>query len=187
MCIRDRYGFQSPNSIAVNQRSDEVLVSDYGPQQIIVVALLPDNGVYPDTVSSEHYFDQLNGTINGPVAVAITNYSEANGVMILVADKINNRIERVPYNFYYGDANDPGPITDVTQPIALTPPLNCTWIIQEDGPVRYFETNSGSSSNIITLEELTSSKPRVIAGDYLKDAVWIGDNTENKIIKDSYK
>ena len=28
--------------------------------------------------------------------------------------------------------------------------------------------------------------PRVIAGDYLKDAVWIGDNTENKIIKARY-
>ena len=184
--VQTIHGFQSPNSIAVNQRSDEVLVSDYGHQQIIVIDLLPDDGVYPDTVSSEHYFDQLNGTLNGPVAVAITNYSEANGVMILVADKINNRIERVPYNFYYGDANDPGPITDVTQPIALTTTLNYTWVIEEDGPVRYFETNSGSSSDIITLEELASSKPRVIAGDYLKDAVWIGDNTENKIIKARY-
>lgn len=182
--VKTIYGFQSPNSIAVNQRSDEVLVSDYGHQQIIAIDLLPEDGIYPDSVSSEHYLDQLNGFLNGPVAIAITNYSEANGVMVLVADKINNRIERVPYIFSYN--NPLTPISDVTQPIALTTTLNYTWLIEEDGTVRYFDTFNGSSSEIITLEELTNSKPRVITGDYLKDAVWIGDNTTNKIIKAKY-
>ena len=182
--VKTIYGFQSPNSIVVNQRSDEVLISDYGHQQVIKIDLLPDNGIYPDSVSTEHYLDQLNGYLNGPVAIAITNYSEANGVMILVADKINNRIERVPYIFNYMDPLTP--ISDVTEPIALTTTLNYTWIIEDDGPVRYFDTFGGSSSDIITLEELTNSKPRVIAGDYLKDAIWIGDNTTNKIIKARY-
>ena len=33
---------------------------------------------------------------------------------------------------------------------------------------------------------LINTKPRVITGDYLKDAVWIGDNTTNNIIKVRY-
>ena len=183
--VKTIYGFSSPNSIAVNQISGEVLVSDYGLQQIVVIDLLPDDQVYPDTVSTEHYLPELNGVLNGPVAIAITNYTnQTDGVMILVADKINNRIERVPYIFNYMDPLTP--ISDVTEPIALTTTLNYTWIIEDDGPVRYFDTFGGSSSDIITLEELTNSKPRVIAGDYLKDAVWIGDNTTNKIIKAKY-
>jgi len=179
--VKTIYGFQSPNSIAVNQRSDEVLVSDYGLRQIIIIDLLPENGVYPDSVSTEHYLAQLDGFLSGPVAISITKYSEADGLMILVADETNNRIQRVPY---FSSYNNPlSPITDVTQPIALTTSLNYTWIIEEEGPVRYFDTFDASSSNIVILEDLTNSKPRVIAGDYLKDAVWIGDNTENKIIK----
>ena len=182
--VKTIYGFSSPNSIAVNQRSDEVLVSDYGHQQIIVIDLLPDDEVYPDSVSSEHYLDQLNGYLNGPTVISITNYSEANGMMIVVVDETNNRIERVPYMFGYTDRLPP--ISDITQPIALTTTLNYTWIIENEGTVRYFDTFDGSSSIIVNPGLLTTEMPRVITGDYLKDAVWIGDNTTNKIVRAKY-
>lgn len=179
--VKTIYGFQSPNSIAVNQISDEVLVSDYGLHQIVVIDLLPDDGVYPDTVSTEHYLAELNGVLNGPVAIAITNYiNQAEGVMILVADYLMDRIERVKYTFDYDYESS---IIGITKPIALATTANYTWVIEEDGPVRYFDTYNASSSDFIVLDELINTKPRVIAGDYLKDAVWIGDNTENKIIK----
>ena len=182
--VKTIYGFQSPNSIAVNQISDEVLVSDYGHQQIIAIDLLPDDGVYPDTVSSEHYLDQLNGVLNGPVAIAITNYTnQTDGVMILVADYIMDRIERVKYTFGYSYESS---ITGITKPIALATTANYTWYIEDDGAVGYFDTFDASSTNIIALEELINTKPRVITGDYLKDAVWIGDNTTNQIIKARY-
>ena len=182
--VKTIYGFQSPNSIAVNQISDEVLVSDYGHQQIIAIDLLPEDGVYPDTVSSEHYLDQLNGVLNGPVAIAITNYTnQTDGVMILVADYLMDRIERVKYTFGY---NYESPITGITKPVALATTANYTWYIEDDGAVGYFDTYNASSPNIIALDELINTKPRVITGDYLKDAVWIGDNTKNKIIKARY-
>ena len=182
--VKTIYGFQSPNSIVVNQISDEVLVSDYGHQQIIAIDLLPEDGVYPDTVSSEHYLDQLNGVLNGPVAIAITNYTnQTDGVMILVADYLMDRIERIKYTFGY---NYESPITGITKPVALATTANYTWYIEDDGAVGYFDTFDASSPNIIALDELINTKPRVITGDYLKDAVWIGDNTTNKIIKARY-
>ena len=179
--VKTIYGFQSPNSIAVNQISDEVLVSDYGHQQIIAIDLLPDDGVYPDTVSTEHYLDQLDGVLNGPVAIAITNYTnQTDGVMILVADYLMDRIERVKYTFGY---NYESAVTGITKPIALATTATYTWYIEDDGAVGNFNTFDPSSSNPIILDELNNTKPRVITGDYLTDAVWIGDNTENKIIK----
>jgi hypothetical protein len=182
--VKTIYGFQSPNSIVVNQISDEVLVSDYGHQQIIAIDLLPEDGVYPDTVSSEHYLDQLNGVLNGPVAIAITNYTnQTDGVMILVADYLMDRIERIKYTFGY---NYESPITGITKPVALATTANYTWYIEDDGAVGYFDTFDASSPNIIALDELINTKPRVITGDYLKDAVWIGDNTTNTIIKARY-
>ena len=39
---------------------------------------------------------------------------------------------------------------------------------------------------IIPIDELLNSRARVISGDYLQDAVWIGDNSTNKIIKVLY-
>ena len=182
--VKTIYGFQSPNSIVVNQISDEVLVSDYGHQQIIAIDLLPEDGVYPDTVSSEHYLDQLNGVLNGPVAIAITNYTnQTDGVMILVADYLMDRIERIKYTFGY---NYESPITGITKPVALATTANYTWYIEDDGAVGYFDTYDASSPDFITLDALINTKPRVITGDYLKDAVWIGDNTTNKIIKARY-
>ena len=127
------------------------------------------------------YCHLLNGYLNGPTVISITNYSEANGMMIVVVDETNNRIERVPYMFGYTDRLPP--ISDVTQPIALTTTLNYTWLIENEGTVRYFDTFDGSSSNIVNPGVLTTEMPRVITGDYLKDAVWIGDNTTNTIIK----
>ena len=52
--------------------------------------------------------------------------------------------------------------------------------------VGYFETFDVSSTIPLDLDELSNTKPRVITGDYLKDAVYIGDNTTNKIIKALY-
>ncbi len=182
--VKTIYGFSSPNSIAVNQISGEVLVSDYGLQQIVVIDLLPDDQVYPDTVSTEHYLTELNGVLNGPVAIAITNYTnQTNGVMILVADYLMDRIERVKYTFGY---NYESSITGITKPIALATTANYTWDIEDDGEVGYFDTYDASSPDFITLDALINTKPRVITGDYLKDAVWIGDNTTNKIIKARY-
>ena len=103
--------------------------------------------------------------------------------MILVADYIMDRIERVKYTFGY---NYESSITGITKPIALATTANYTWYIEDDGAVGYFDTFDASSTNIIALEELINTKPRVITGDYLKDAVWIGDNTTNKIIKARY-
>ena len=182
--VKTIYGFSSPNSIAVNQISGEVLVSDYGLQQIIVIDLLPDDQVYPDTVSTEHYLTELNGVLNGPVAIAITNYTnQTDGVMILVADYLMDRIERVKYTFGY---NYESSITGITKPIALATTANYTWYIEDDGAVGYFDTYDASSPDFITLNALINTKPRVITGDYLKDAVWIGDNTTNTIIKARY-
>ena len=155
--VKTIYGFSSPNSIAVNQISGEVLVSDYGLQQIVVVDLLPDDQVYPDTVSTEHYLTDLNGVLNGPVAIAITNYTnQANGVMILVADYLMDRIERVKYTFGY---NYESSITGITKPVALATTANYTWYIEDDGAVGYFDTFDASSPNIIALDELINTKP----------------------------
>ena len=182
--IKTIYGFQSPNSMVINQNADEVLISDYGRQQIIKIDLLPSDGVFPDSISTDNYLDALNGVLNGPKALAITKYSSLNGIMLLVADKINNRIERVPFTSSYDDPLPP--ITDVIQPIGITTTLNYSWVLEEDGTIRFFDTFDGSSSQIITIEELTNSQPMLITGDYPKDAIWIGDNTTNKIIKAIY-
>ena len=155
--VKTIYGFSSPNSIAVNQISGEVLVSDYGLQQIVVVDLLPDDQVYPDTVSTEHYLTELNGDLNGPVAIAITNYTnQTNGVMILVADYLMDRIQRVRYTSGY---NYESSITGITKPVALATTANYTWYIEDDGAVGYFDTFDASSPNIIALDELINTKP----------------------------
>ena len=179
------YGFHSPNSIAVNQISDEVLISDYGHQQIIKIDLLPDNGAYPDSISSEHYLAQSNGLLSGPVSITISDYSSFyQGVMVLVADKNGDQIVRIPYDNSYQT-----PLTSIiaTQPINITTTMNYSWFIEEEGTIRFFDTfDPSSESDILQITELTNSIPRVIAGDRLINAVWIADNTTNKIVKVIY-
>lgn len=176
------HGFQSPNSIVVNQISNDILISDYGLQQVIKINLID----IPDSVSSDYYLDLFNGELNGPVDLSFTNFPNAEPNMLLVADKTGNKVHRIEYDEDNNNYSLLEAIDDINHPIAITVTQNYTWVIQDDGTIRNFSTASSSISTIIPIDELLNSRPRVISGDYLQDAVWIGDNTTNKIIKVLY-